>query len=786
MRTVLKLVLSSVLCLGLVASAHAAAKKPKMEKPKKPVGNKPDISQIEPRGLQRGVETTIKLVGTNLVGLSKMKFSSKQITGEIIEDENTHALIKIKTDATLPRAPYDLSVVNEKGESTKVKIYVDNLPVISESNKTAVAHVKLPSVFWGTLNPATDSDLIEFEARSGETIVFDLSGKSIGSKANTMITLLDPQGNVLGSNNSFDGADPLLVYSFTKGGTYRLRVSEETLAGSPEHFYRLSMGALPEAVAVYPLSVHTSPEAEVELIGYNLPANHKIKIKAATPGEVEVPIDVEHFRARRALKVLVTDQPEVVETEPNDSPAQANKLSLPGVANGRIWNPKGESADSDFYRFEAKKGQHLIIETDAMRRGSPLDTRIQILDADGKPVERLLLQSVRDSQINFRPIDSVSGDVRVENWQEMELNEYMFLQGEVCKIFRMPEGPDSGFKFYVNGGKRLSYFNTSPTAHALDEPCYIVEPHPPGTKLIANGLPTFTLYYENDDDGERKLGTDSSVQFDPPADGTYLVRVSNSRGLSGERYAYRLVLREAAPDFKVTLNSAKPTVSPGSGQEFSVSVDRTDGFDGEVRVEIANMPPGFIVSTPLDIQSGHPEAKATINAAPDAKEPTAEQLAQIKVTATATVNGKQIVKEINRFSEIKVGEAPKLLVALEPYDKNATNWLNRTIADQPLEITIAPGQIIPVWLKMKRSGHDDLVSFTLENLPHGMIVDNIGLNGVLIPKGEDNRQIFLKAAKWVPDTDRLAYCQAKQAGLPTSLPVLIHVRRAASQQTAKK
>jgi hypothetical protein len=38
--------------------------------------------------------------------------------------------------------------------------------------------------------------------------------------------------------------------------------------------------------------------------------------------------------------------------------------------------------------------------------------------------------------------------------------------------------------------------------------------------LYLNGLPAFTHYYANDDDGERKLGTDSRLQFAALADGT--------------------------------------------------------------------------------------------------------------------------------------------------------------------------------------------------------------------------------------------------------------------------
>src|SRR5690606_19048562 len=135
----------------------------------------------------------------------------------------------------------------------------------------------------------------------------------------------------------------------------------------------------------------------------------------------------------------------------------------------------GEDTDADLFQFAAKVGQVLVIETDAARRGSPIDTKIEILHPDGKLVERLLLQAVRDSSITFRPVDANTPDVRVENWKEMELNQFMYLQGEVNKIFRMPQGPDSVFRLYSSAGKRYCYFDTSGIDHALDEPCYVVE-----------------------------------------------------------------------------------------------------------------------------------------------------------------------------------------------------------------------------------------------------------------------------------------------------------------------
>ena len=154
------------------------------------------------------------------------------------------------------------------------------------------------------------------------------------------------------------------------------------------------------------------------------------------------------------------------------------------------------------------------------------------------------------------------------------------------------------------------------------------------------------------------------------------------------------------------------------------------------------------------------------------------------------VNGESVTKEVNNFGKIKLGDKPKLFISLLPYSENVpspevpTNTVASMKEIKPIEITIAPGQTIPAWLKVIRNGHDDLITFTVENLPHGVIVDNIGLNGVLMPKGENERQIFLNAAKWVPETDRLCYAVENQAGRQTSLPVLLHVRKPASKESA--
>src|SRR5262249_35993971 len=77
----------------------------------------------------------------------------------------------------------------------------------------------------------------------------------------------------------------------------------------------------------------------------------------------------------------------------------------------------------------------------------------------------------------------------------------------------------------------------------------------------------------------------------------------------------------------------------------------------------------------------------------------------------------------------------------------------------------------------ERLGVKERLEFDVDNLPHGVIVDNIGLNGILIPEGQNDQTLYLAAASWVPETDRLFYAVAKVDGEQASLPIMLHVRK---------
>ena len=468
---------------------------------------------------------------------------------------------------------------------------------------------------------------------------------------------------------------------------------------------------------------------------------------------------------------------DVSEAEPNPSPKQAQPVTVPAQIKGII-HSTDEQIDRDCYRFDAQQGEEWVIEVNAARSGSALDSIIEVLNADGSPIERVLLQAVRDSYFTFRGKDANQvTDFRVFNWEEMDLNQYLFANGEVVKLWMYPRGPDSGFNVYPGSGNRWGYFDTTPVVHALGEVCYVVQPHPPGTELIPNGLPVFPLYFVNDDGAHRDLGTDSKVHFTAPRDGSYVVRLRDVRGFQGADFAYTLTIRPRQPDFSVSLQDPKLTVHAESAKEFRISAKRIDLYEGPMTVDITGVPEGFSVSTPITIQPGQIQASGVIRAEKGAKSPDPKLLQQIRLTASADIRGEHVVHDVAGFTELKLADNPQLLVSIIPTENGAVPVSS---ANDLLEFEIVPGETIMLKVRIERNDFTGEVSFGKEdsgrNLPHGVFIDNIGLNGLLLLEGQDEREFFITAADWVPEQSRLFHLRTTAGGGHASQPVMLHVR----------
>lgn len=451
------------------------------------------------------------------------------------------------------------------------------------------------------------------------------------------------------------------------------------------------------------------------------------------------------------------------------------KIPTNAVVSGVILNEDivGEEP-GDWYRFEARRGDRWVVTIAAASKGSKLDSLIDVLDSSGQPMLRTRLQAVRESYFTFRGKDStIADDFRLHRWEDMELNEYLYASGEVVKLWMYPRGPDSGFRVYPGRGNRITYFDTTATTHALNEPAWIVTELPSDSEPIPNGQPVFPIYYTNDDASDRKIGTDSQLHFVAPHDGDFLIRVRDARGQAGGDYRYQLSVLPPRPRFTVRAEQKELSVRPGVGTEFSMVAERWDGLDQEIHFDVNGVPEGVQITKDISVQPEQISARGTLYLPAGESDRVPEEFTLQFTPSAKTANGQVIRSE---SFELKVKKAAPTKLKLKVVEIGQSYE-----ADGIPEIVIKAGTTARVQLAIDRGGVTGDLAFGNEesgrNLPHGVFVDNIGLNGLLIPSAENAREVFITAAPWVAEQVRYFHLRAEGHDNPTTAPVRIRVIR---------
>jgi hypothetical protein len=598
--------------------------------------------------------------------------------------------------------------------------------------------ISLPATVVGSLGKAGDIDFYRFEARAGQQLGVQLA-PATGSKLEAVLQLIDAAGAIL--TESTEGT---LGYTFERAGWYAVGVHDRDYRGGRGLKYRLHLGDLPIVTAVFPLGLQRDSEATITLEGVNLGTTKTFRVKAGpdtAPGtRLTLPLG--------ARKVIVGEFPEVMA-------GANNRLPMPGTGNGRIAG--AQAADS--WHFHAEKGKRLIVEVEARRLGSPLDSMIEILDARGQPVPRALLRCLAKTYVMLRDHGSTSPGIRLETWNELATNDYLYAGTELMRIFALPRNPDDDCEFYSRNRQRLGFLGTTPVHHPLGAPLYKVAIYPPGTPLAPNGFPVFTLYYRNDDGGPGYNG-DSRLVFDPPASGDYQVRIRDARGQGGTDYVYRLTLRPPRPSFNVRVNPTAPAVWKGGAIPVTVSADRIDDYEGPIAVRLENLPPGF--SAPATtIPAGEDSTVLALYAEAMAGNPS--KATPIKLVGKAVIDGKEIVKEVQ-------GGEP---AAKEPRDIVTTT-------DQA-EVTVRPGGQVTMTAHVERlGGFAGRIPLDVRGLPHGVHVLDIGLNGILITEGATMRTFVVSCESWVQPQEHPFVVLARHEGKNSehaAKSVLLRVKR---------
>jgi hypothetical protein len=578
----------------------------------------------------------------------------------------------------------------------------------------------LPAILVGAISRPGDVDLFKIQVRAGQRLAFDFSPGDIGSQLLSVVEIVDPGMAVLASYT-----DSSFGHTFAKAGTYYIRVSDYQRKGSANHIYRIKVGEFPVVSRVYPLGIRRGETAKVQLAGEHLGA-----ATVALKGEPsEGYLDLALVRVNTPAGPAFNRVPLAVGEYPEVEAASTKRLTMPVTVNGAIQDKPHE------FRFAAKKGQPIVFEVNARRLGSKLDSFVEVLHADGKPVERATIRPVWDTITVLRDHDSASRGIRIQSWNAMKVGDYVQIGSEIVRIEALPKTPDDDCIFESFNGQRIAYFGTSSEAHAIDSPVYKVLVFPPGQQFSPNGLPLTRLTYRNDDGGPG-YGKDSHLTFVAPADGEYVVRIGDVQGLGGDGHAYRLTARAPKPDYRLSIAPRNVNVPRGGTVPLTITAQRIEGFEEPIDVELQGLPAG-LTATKGAIGKGQNFGTILLTAAADA---TLDRAMRLRAVGRAGA----LTREANPEDRLQY-------IALAPKPDIAMTAVTR-------EIEVEAGGTAEVKVSIVRNnGFGGRVPVEVRNLPPSVRVLDVGLNGVLLNEDETERSFTLMALETAEPLEQFIY-----------------------------
>jgi hypothetical protein len=720
----------------------------------------PTLSSVTPLGVARGTTAEMTLEGLNLAGASAIYFSEPGIKGKVLRVKELPDLpdvrlgsngtastvdvgplpprnqvtVEVEVAAEAPVGPVKFRVHTPLGTSPEGSFLVE--PYFGEAadrepndNLEAAVEAFLPAVLTGTIGRPGDLDFFKIAAKAGEELVFENQAPMIGSTLQPVIRIMTPEQAVLREFGYDGSAAARFSHRFDKAGTYYVRIGDYESSGRGSNFYRILVGKLPVAVSAYPLGVKHGAQADVAIDGFYLG-----KSKLTVAGKPPAGLDNILLRPETPSGPAFNEVKLAVGADPEVEAASTKNLTLPVTVNGRI--AKGEYQD---FRFRAAKGQKVAIEVEARRLGSELDSFVEVLDSQARPIERATVRATWETNLVLRDHDSASRGLRVQAWNVLNVGDYVMVGNEVLRVDEVPDGPDEDMLLESFGGQRKAYFGTTPEAHGIDRSVYKVQIHPPGAKFSPNGLPLVRLYYRNDDGGPG-YGKDSFLDFTAPADGEYIVRLRDVRNWGGKEYAYRLHVREPRPDFRLAVNPRNPNVPRGGSIPLTVTALRMEGYDGPIEVELSQLPKG-LKATRNTIPAGIDNCTILLSADADV---ALNGAVAFDVTGHAAIDGKTVAHIANPEDKTK-------LIALAPKP-------DILVAAETKVVELEPGQSADIKVKVARqNGFIGRVPIQVRDLPNRVRVADSGLNGVLVTEEESERSFKILALPNADPTERVFY-----------------------------
>ncbi len=424
----------SVATLLLLSTASATAQLPATR-----------LDAVFPAGSQPGKSLDVTILGVDLDDVDQLIFSHPGInaTRKMAEptpfDEGPQPVpntFVVTVNGDVPPADYDVRCKGRFGISNRRIFSINPLPAVLETEpngghevppwkdvegvRTNEANeISVPGIADGQLVQGPDVDWYRFQGKAGQQLQVATVCRRLDSRMDPVITVLQENGNVLAESQPADNGEVVADVRLPGDGTFYIKVHDAVFAQGPGYVYRLLVTAAPLIDFVFPPAGLPGTNTNFTLYGRNLPGGQgspytingtqlqQLQVSIGIPGDVasRMPISrlIEPHQAgldcieyiipgsppgTQGILITAGTAPAVLESA-NDSANALQKLTLPCEVHGQFFPQR----DVDWFSFEAKQDETLIIELISQRLGMPTDPSL------------LLQQEVKDQQGNVKVTD---------------------------------------------------------------------------------------------------------------------------------------------------------------------------------------------------------------------------------------------------------------------------------------------------------------------------------------------------------------------------------------------
>lgn len=490
----------------------------------------PRLDRVVPLGVAAGGTAEVAILAADVEDAERLVFDHPGLTAEYLGPKK----FKISAAADVPQGTYDMRLLGRYGISNPRLFQVTHRwTVLAEKEKnntpeTAQA-VDVNSVVDAN-SDGNDVDVFSFTAAAGQRITIDCLAGRLDSQMDGVMALSNAGGQTLATSSDYFGRDPFLDFVAPAAGKYFVTVSDLSYRGGFP--YRLVIADTPQVENVEPRALTAGVPTEVTAYGRNFgPGSQRSTWQVG-----DLPLDQLHFSVTAPADLLARGAFRFI-----DHPVDFSVLPTAAtctLTGCQIVPPLGDCV---------QRPQTMLVTPDPV---------VQEAEPNDQPdkAQPIALPAVVSGRFN----------------QPRDVDVYEFNSGD---------GGNFTFEVYCEriGGRA--------------DP-YLVVQNVKGDNVT-----------EADDFGIRMNAFDGHLR-DPvvstslPAKQTFRVLVADRYSRGGARLQYVLAVRRSRPDVipvAVQRQNSTPgglNLWPGGAEWVDVIMQRTDGHNGPLVLEAADLPPG--------------------------------------------------------------------------------------------------------------------------------------------------------------------------------------------------